>query len=344
VQIEDRWHHHGERSERYGTGLRWRARWREQGKHRAKPFRTKAAAEAWLRAHLSNPADEKDMPTVEVLVQRWKDAKAHLAPKTREAAGTAGNHVLARWRHVPADEVAPSQVRVWLAELALSESAKRHVFLCLKGSLAMAVEDGVLDRNPVMGIKTPRSGRREPVYLTAQELKALAKAAGEWEAMVLLMGTTGLRIGEACGLDVGDVREKRIRVRHEVSKSDRGRDVPVPASVRALLPLKGRDASEPLFRSPTGLRVNPRNWRVRVFTPAAKVVKREGMEPHELRHCAASLAIAAGADVKVVQAMLGHRSAAVTLDVYGHLFDGNLDDVAVRMDEALAAPRRPGPS
>jgi integrase len=62
-----------------------------------------------------------------------------------------------------------------------------------------------------------------------------------------------------------------------------------------------------------------------------------GLHPHELRHTAASLAIAAGAGVKVVQKMLGHKSATMTLDQYGHLFDDRLDDVADRLGAAADA-------
>jgi len=56
--------------------------------------------------------------------------------------------------------------------------------------------------------------------------------------------------------------------------------------------------------------------------------------PHELRHTAASLAISSGANVKAVQSMLGHASAAMTLDRYSHLFDDVLETVADRLDEA----------
>ena len=59
-----------------------------------------------------------------------------------------------------------------------------------------------------------------------------------------------------------------------------------------------------------------------------------GLVPHELRHTAASLAIASGASVKGVQAMLGHASATLTLDRYGHLFGDELDAVADRLDTA----------
>ena len=57
---------------------------------------------------------------------------------------------------------------------------------------------------------------------------------------------------------------------------------------------------------------------------------------HDLRHTAASLAVAAGANVKAVQRMLGHTSAAMTLDVYADLFDDDLDAVANALDQHAA--------
>lgn len=73
-----------------------------------------------------------------------------------------------------------------------------------------------------------------------------------------------------------------------------------------------------------------------VFNPAAIAAGLTGLTPHALRHTAASLAIASGANVKVVQTMLGHKSATMTLDLYGHLFADQLDDVADAMDAARA--------
>ncbi|MFC0005049.1 tyrosine-type recombinase/integrase [Micromonospora siamensis] len=62
-----------------------------------------------------------------------------------------------------------------------------------------------------------------------------------------------------------------------------------------------------------------------------------GLTPHDLWHTAASLAVAAGANVKAVQRMLGHASASMTLDAYGGLLGDDLDAVATRLDEAVAA-------
>ena len=75
------------------------------------------------------------------------------------------------------------------------------------------------------------------------------------------------------------------------------------------------------------------------FDAAARAIGVPDLHPHELRHTAASLAIASGADVKVVQQMLGHGSATMTLDTYGHLFEDRLDEVGDAMDRARDAAR-----
>jgi integrase len=75
------------------------------------------------------------------------------------------------------------------------------------------------------------------------------------------------------------------------------------------------------------------------FDRAAEAIGMAGLHPHELRHTAASLAIASGANVKVVQQMLGHKSATMTLDLYGHLFGDQLDEVADAMDAAVRTSR-----
>jgi integrase len=75
------------------------------------------------------------------------------------------------------------------------------------------------------------------------------------------------------------------------------------------------------------------NFRRDVFDRAADDAGLHGLTPHELRHTAASLAVSAGANVKAIQKMLGHASAAMTLDVYSGLFDDDLDGVAARLDQ-----------
>ena len=122
-------------------------------------------------------------------------------------------------------------------------------------------------------------------------------------------------------------------------KSHEARSVPVPRFLADELTahLAGRDSAEPAFTSPRGDVLRNRNARREWFNAAAAAIGEPGLTPHELRHTAASLAIASGANVKAVQRMLGHASAAMTLDVYSDLFDDDLDAVAERLDEVARA-------
>jgi integrase len=98
--------------------------------------------------------------------------------------------------------------------------------------------------------------------------------------------------------------------------------------------IEGRSPALPVFYGiRTGTWLRNHVFRVGWFDPAATAVGLGGLTPHELRHTAASLAVSAGANVKVVQRMLGHASAAVTLDIYADLFDEDLDAVATMLDQ-----------
>jgi integrase len=96
----------------------------------------------------------------------------------------------------------------------------------------------------------------------------------------------------------------------------------------------GRDENELLVLTRRGQSLRANNWRTREFNAAiaAAGLDIDGLTPHKLRHTAASLAIAAGADVKVIQIMLGHKDASMTFDIYGHLFPDCLDEVANALD------------
>ena len=90
---------------------------------------------------------------------------------------------------------------------------------------------------------------------------------------------------------------------------------------------------------PNGAPLRNRNARRDWFDPRPRRIGEPGLTPHELRHTAASLAVSAGANVKAVQRMLGHASAALTLDRYADLFDDDLDAVADRLDAVARTAR-----
>ena len=100
--------------------------------------------------------------------------------------------------------------------------------------------------------------------------------------------------------------------------------------VAASVAEKGPD--DLVFQGTRGGVLRNGNFNRRTFGPAAIAIGEPALTPHGLRHTAASLAIAAGGNVKVVQQMLGHATASMTLDLYGHLFPDQLDDVADRLD------------
>jgi integrase len=92
-----------------------------------------------------------------------------------------------------------------------------------------------------------------------------------------------------------------------------------------------------VFTGPEGGVERNRNARRAWFDPTAKTIGEPGLTPHEMRHTAASLAVSAGAHVKSVHRMLGHASAAMTLDTDADLFGDDLDAVAERLDAVARA-------
>ena len=127
------------------------------------------------------------------------------------------------------------------------------------------------------------------------------------------------------------------------TKSHSSRSVPFPAFLSAPLARRceGKRRDELVFVGPDGGVLRSGNFRRRQFTIAVKACQTAdldfpAMSAHDLRHSAASLAVSSGANVEAVQRMLGHASAAMTLDVYADLFDGDLDAVAVALNRGAA--------
>ena len=99
---------------------------------------------------------------------------------------------------------------------------------------------------------------------------------------------------------------------------------------------KDRAPDKLLFTSPRGDVLGVRSARRAWFDRAVAEVGLVGFTPHALRHTAASLAVNAGANVLTVQRMPGHKKPSMTLDVYSDLFDGDLDEVAGRLERVRA--------
>jgi integrase len=230
-----------------------------------------------------------------------------------------------------------------------------------KPRLELAVRDGRVARNPAAGVKLPKVAKVEKTFLTRDQVFRLADAAahypipeigGQYRVLVLLLAFCGLRWGEVAGLKVGrlDLLRRRLKVEEtlievgghltwDTPKSHADRSVPIPRFLVDLLAevTAGKGADDLVFTTWRGKPLRNLNFRRDVFDPAAEDAGLAGLTPHELRHTAASLAVSAGANVKAVQRMLGHASAAMTLDVYSGLFDDDLDGVAERLNQVPPA-------
>ena len=175
----------------------------------------------------------------------------------------------------------------------------------------------------------------------------LALAAGEHMALVYVLGTTGLRFGEAAELRWRDVdfAGLRLRVTRSVTfvsghpvvgtpKNGKDRTVALPATVARMLAPGADDAL--VVPDSAGGWMRGSNVRRRWW---AKALSDAGLPTdfklRELRHTAARLAIRSGANIKALQNMLGHASADLTLDRYGQLYQSDVDTVGQAIDAEI---------
>ena len=307
--------------------------------------------------------------TVGDLGPDWLLRKRTVKPSYQRSLNTSWRvHVEPRWGSVFVGDITATAVQAWVTELSVGKAARgkqpavegRSATIVSRahGVLAGILDDAVKERrirvNVARGVSLPRKSRRSRTYLDHQEVAALAANAGTHSTFVYVLAYCGLRWGEATGLRVKNVDLRRQRLTIEENavedagkiivgtpKTHEQRSVPFPDFLGELLAtaVEGKRRNDLVFPRDDGthmLRPKPRTptnsggW----FESAVRRAGIPRVTPHDLRHTAASLAVSAGANVKAVQKMLGHKSAAMTLDVYADLFDTDLDAVATRLDEA----------
>lgn len=244
-------------------------------------------------------------------------------------------------------------VERWADTLTIGASGQRSAHLVLRAILDRAVEDGAIAANLARRVPLPRVPHREHHrYLTAEQVQELASALGPQGDVVTLLAYTGLRWGELVGLRVEDVdlTRRRLRVVRSVTpvagkpiegppKSRAGRrTVPIAGPAARVLSarLAGRDGMVPAVTSPSGGMLSVTNWRQQTkWNVTLKGLGLDGLRPHDLRHTYASLARSAGADLKLLQATMGHSSITVTAHTYADLYDNELDAVADALDRLM---------
>ncbi|MER5312911.1 site-specific integrase [Streptomyces sp. NPDC002773] len=357
---------------------RWRVRWYgPDGKGKAKTFGKLPQAEAEVHAITArldkgsyrDPRSGK--AAVSVVAEEWFKTLRKQARRTKnDYRELLDLYVIPKWGDWQVSAIQWDDVSTWVDDLInkpgasgrpLSPGRIAKTFYVFGGVMKHAIRTHRIAVNPASEHTLPRADDDdEHVYLTHDQVEALAEAAGDHRLLVLVLAYSGIRWGEAIAIKASrfNVDTRRIRIVQAYSdvngklelgpvKNHEKRSVPVPRSfAEDLRPLlDGRKRDDLVFIAPMGGPLRYRNFRQRAFDKAvvAAGLGDLGITPHKLRHTAASLAIAAGADVKVVQTMLGHKSAAMTLDVYGHLWPDRLDEVADALDRGrLAALERRG--
>lgn len=308
--------------------------------------------------------------TVGKLGTEWLEAhEIAVKPSTFHSDESAWRvHVQPKWGGRGVGTIRHTEVRAWVAAISADRSATtvKRAHGVLAAILDGAVRDRRIPSNPAREVKTPRKIKKSKPYLTHKQVERLA-VASRYPDFIRFLAYTGLRWGEGTGLRVRhlDVKRRRVAVEENAvivnghvqsgtPKTHERRTVPYPAFLDDALKRarKGKRDDSLLWPAIEGGYIAQGNAVSGWFAGAVKRVIAEDVEaadearnngedepaimprvtPHDLRHTAASLAISAGANVKAVQRMLGHASAAMTLDTYAELFEDDLDEVANALD------------
>lgn len=238
-------------------------------------------------------------------------------------------------------------IRTYLAALAdrgLAPSSVAGRLAAVRSLYRHALRNGRIDADPLAGVRAPRRPSRLPRVLSTDEAAALVTAprrqpsrdealARRDAALLELLYATGMRISELAGLTVDrvDVARRRARV---TGKGNKERDLlfgaPAAAALRAylaearpVLAARSRQPSSAVFLNANGTPLSVRGarlvlerWVTAAGTPART-------SPHTLRHSFATHLLEGGADLRVVQELLGHANLQTT-QVYTHLSDAAL--------------------
>jgi integrase len=347
------------------TATGYRARYRDPaGTSREKAFARKRDAEAFLTqidhtkragTYIDQQAGRQtfgDYATAWMAMQVWRPSTA------AQVRTNMGRHVLPVLENRPLASIAPSEMQALVKALsaALAPATVELVARYVASVFKAAVRDRVIARSPFDGVKLPKVEVRQVVPVTVEQVRALELALPvRYRALVTLATGAGMRQGECFGLTVDrvDFLRRTVRVDRQLvsglgvpvfgpTKTRASvRTIPLPDVVLAALAehlrVFGTGPDGLVFTNDDGEAIRRQRFSD-TWRPAARAA---GLPPgqgmHALRHFYASLLIRAGCSVKVVQARLGHATAAETLDTYSHLWPDDEDRTRQAVDGALAS-------
>ncbi|CQD24967.1 tyrosine recombinase XerC [Mycolicibacterium senegalense] len=238
------------------------------------------------------------------------------------------------------DTVTLPTLRSWLAAQAGAGTARTTLARrtsSVKTFSTWAARRGLLTEDVAARLQVPKAHRTLPAVLRRDQaidaMEAMNSAVREGDPLALrdrliveMLYATGIRVSELCGLDIDDIDTAR-RVLQVLGKGNKQRTVPFgePAQVALTAWLtQGRpalataDSGPALLLGARGKRLDPRQARTVVHQTVSAVDGAPDIGPHGLRHSAATHLLEGGADLRIVQELLGHTSLATT-QLYTHV-------------------------
>jgi integrase len=348
---------------------RWQVRYRDlTGAIHSDPhtFTSKTDAARYLALveadlHRGAWADPKlGRITLAEWADRWQETTTNLRPTTRDLYGyLLRRFLLPTFGAASLSGIDVLAVLAWLAKLlaeGVSASTRAKAYRLLSRILGAAVEAGYLLRNPCTVKGAGQERAPEMRFATVAQVAALADTIDpRYRALVLVAAYGGLRWGELVGLKVKrvDLLHGRVAVAEQVAevngqlipgppKTEAGRrTVTLPAVVAAALAehlaeFVEQDPDGLVFPAPEGGYLRRSNFRRRWWLPATRAAGVEGLRFHDLRHSAATLALAAGANTRELMERMGHTSPVVALR-YQHVMAGRDQAIAAALDELVQA-------
>ena len=324
---------------------------------------------------------KSDKIKLEMPFGEWMDfwyqnySKPKLRPTTRSGyEGRIYRHIISELGNIPLDQLTQNDLQQFYARLkksgrllhaehygkGLSDRMVRACHMNCRSALEKAVQEGLIRMNPAVGCKLPPKKAREMQVLTREEIQRFlihAKAEGYFELFLLEL-TTGLRRGELLALQWDDLnletgelqvtkqvyrtKEDGLLISQPKTKSSI-RTVSLPPTLLNILKeYKESVNSRWMFPAPVkeDSPLDPAYIRTRLHLILEHAQCKQ-IRFHDLRHTFATIALGNGMDVKTLSAMLGHVSAATTLDIYTHITGDMQRAAAASIDRSIgkAEPR-----
>lgn len=232
-----------------------------------------------------------------------------------------------------------SDIRMILNNMETSPKTKAHYLSVLNSFYNYMIFNGIIKNNPCSGIKLPKLEKKLPNYLTIEEIdklldiKLIKPIDYRNKAMLEVLFATGTRISELINLTLNqiDYNECIIRV---LGKGKKDRIIPIGNTAMEYLKLYINEYrgfilktknSEYVFINKNGTKISRQGF----FKILKKLVKEAGIEkdvsPHTLRHSFATYLLNNGADLRIIQELLGHENL-VTTEIYSHLSNKKIEE------------------